>query len=535
MPERETIPTALDEIAIRVKRDCLFTPGAAAESAFENPWSVFLPPSWQASLWTEISPGKRALIGHVNRIHNHLVANWHVLSAVPLKKIEVVIAREGKPEHVVSADTFKWQTLCGDIAYAFCGDKNLPNLKNADIVHVDGTQLVQIATDLPNNNASIGMLVNHPTCWGLVEYSGKTRGGFSGAGYYHGTKLYGIHTHGGAATVGYSASYIRMHLLRAESSDYAALMYMLDKSNNRRYRSTRVSPEEYEIEYRGRYYRIELDEAEELFDTYEEWYDEYEPARRPPPSQRTRRSNWRRRSEESLDLDDDYEVEFEMAPEVNPEARPIPAPRSAPSVQDLGSESGNSRPPTPMGGRPLMVDAAIQSRPRSLVRVRSVGTSPMRESTSGPSARGQQSSAASRPIRNIREEQRRELDSLQPQNAHQSRPSTTSGTQSATQRASRSRPVQTSSGGQSSRRSTGRVRRAWASSNATRPTQPSSVGMESVLRTNPTTRPLSLRCLEDSRPLPRVDISPELLLQLANVGVQADVLRALRTLSSSSN
>lgn len=292
----------------------------------DAPYTLMCPPAWQASIWVE-REGKMTIVGHANRIKGHIVTCWHVLQVAPIEMLRLVIMRPDKPTAVIPLKKFTFVNILDDIAVAPIAEAKvaLPGLKEANIKHIQGFQPVAIATDFPQDNSSVAGIKNHPEAWGMVQYEGSTRGGFSGAGYFHGNALYAVHSHGGIHNVGISASYIAVKIRKSESSDYYALLHMMENSRDRRYNTRRVNPDEYEVAYQGRYFIIENREYLDLEDQYGDEID----WRRPRRS--NRRNNWRDREEweaaqlpsvEELvmgSLPETAEVEA-IEPERNPEA-----------------------------------------------------------------------------------------------------------------------------------------------------------------------------------------------------------------------
>lgn len=278
----------------------------------KSPYVEMTPPAWQASIW-RIKDGTRRLVGHANKISGHIVTNWHVLAEVPVDELFLVIMRRGKQEVVVPIGYFAFTSILDDIVAAPIVSGRgytLTGLKDMPIKHIQGYQPACIATDFPDTNASVAGVKNHPEAWGMVVYEGSTRGGFSGASYFHGNAGYGVHSHGGVHNVGYAASYIAMKLKHNESSDFYALSHMLETSRDRRYRARRVSPDEYEVEYGGRYFRIENEEFMEIEDQYAEEFNWRHRGRRQPREEheyhgkgRRDRDHYRRYGESNKDLE----------------------------------------------------------------------------------------------------------------------------------------------------------------------------------------------------------------------------------------
>lgn len=282
-----------------------------------SPYLCINPPPWQASIWV-VENGKRRLLGHANKISGHLVTNYHVINYAPLENLFLLIIRSGHPTTTIPLEKLKFEVVLEDIVAAPLFDlkMHVPHLKDAPIKNVNGFQPVCIATDYPSQNASMAGLRNHDQAWGLVVYEGSTRPGFSGAGYTHGKGLYGIHSSGGLQNVGYAASYIALKLKRHESSDYYALLSMLEYSSDRNLSHRRASPDEVEVRYQGRYFIIE---PEEFADIEEQYLD-------PPTSARaSRRQNRRWRDREEWEAEDpDFNYEHAPRPKVDMQTQTLP-------------------------------------------------------------------------------------------------------------------------------------------------------------------------------------------------------------------
>lgn len=270
----------------------------------KSPYVYMQCPAWQASIWRITSNSKR-LVGHANKISGHIVTAWHVLQEIPNDELFLVIIRPGRKDVIVPITSFVFEQLLDDLVAApILSGKGytLTGLKDAPIKHVDGVQPACIATDYDDAVASVANVRNHTEAWGMVVYDGSTRGGFSGASYFHGNACYGIHTHGGVQNVGYAASYVAMRLKHRESSDYLALANMLQYSRDRRFQARRVAPDEMEVQFAGRYFRIDADEYGEIEDQYGEDV------------------NWRRRPRERRDRygESNPEALLRTMPEFNP-------------------------------------------------------------------------------------------------------------------------------------------------------------------------------------------------------------------------
>lgn len=259
----------------------------------DSPYVLMTPPPWQASIWYEAGE-KLSLVGHANRISGHIVTNWHVLQTADVNKMKLVIIRTERDPVMIPLNVFNFKSILDDIVAAPISEVKgvaLTGLKEAPIKHVQGFQPVYIATDFPDNNASVAGLRNCTEAWGMVQYTGSTRGGFSGAGYCHGNALFGIHSHGGTQNIGYSASYVAMKLRTPESSDFIALVNMMKNSRDRDYSKRMVAPGEWEVSFKGRYFQLDAEDYEEFTDQFGDEYD-YNWRSEKRPSKGRRRYEW---------------------------------------------------------------------------------------------------------------------------------------------------------------------------------------------------------------------------------------------------
>lgn len=254
----------------------------------DSPYFESAAPDCQFSVWQDGSvAGKRTLIGHGFRMEDYLVLPTHVLTSD--SDAIIVVLRKHKAVNVVPLKTFKWKHVCAD-----CSVAKIPNgielqLKKASVGPYWGRPMVNISTNFPGSNSSIGQLL--PSSFGVLEYTGSTRPGFSGAVYMLESKAVGMHLGGGVANLAYSTSYLKSLIVRLESSEMAALRNALKKARKDDVTWTTCgNPDEVEVHIHGRYFRVDYDEFMENYNTrYDDEYpdDPYEEEER--TSKRRRR------------------------------------------------------------------------------------------------------------------------------------------------------------------------------------------------------------------------------------------------------
>lgn len=139
-----------------------------------------------------------------------------------------------------------------------------------------------------NAETTIGVL-RTTSIFGVVEYTGTTRPGYSGAPYIAGNRtVVAMHLSGGTANLAYSASYIMMRLAKLtedreeeveqekrkkntkrpndkkRSSDWYGVE--LRDDTNVRVRRSKKDPDEFEVEIDGDYFSKDMDATRELLD-----------------------------------------------------------------------------------------------------------------------------------------------------------------------------------------------------------------------------------------------------------------------------
>lgn len=305
-------------------------------------------PKFVVGIYAIIGKGanqKKSLVATGWRYKDYILTAGHAVRDSSFA--EVVISHNGK-----FFTPTEWFDVGPDLAAARCRPEwQIPAARIETINH---PAHVQIFSACEMQNSSMGVLKHVPTvAMGFVEYSGSTRAAFSGAPYYNGMKVLGMHLGGGSVgNYGYSASYIDMLFkiwCGPESSELEFLRRVLNRA--------RKSDFEYEsgldetrLRIGGRYMVIDNIEFEELMmdEEYERFfydYDEIEGKSR--KTKVTRR--WREMDEP------EYEPEADIPqPEV---------PRQQPSQEKVEDDFLESTPPkvSTLGALALLTDSPLIS------------------------------------------------------------------------------------------------------------------------------------------------------------------------------
>lgn len=214
----------------------------------------------------------------------------------------------------VYLEPHKWYSVASDLSV--CKYEEAWGIPTARIDSVNLSCHVQVFAAVAQDNSSMGILKHVPSvAMGFTEYSGSTRPAFSGAPYYNGIRVLGMHLGGGSvANYGYSASYIDMCIkrwlksrrgYRTESSELEFVRRVLKSARAKDVEWDRQLDETY-VRVGGRYLVIDNDEWDELAedeDLERFFYEFEEDADR--RIKRRRNKNWK----EENDDEPDYEPE----------------------------------------------------------------------------------------------------------------------------------------------------------------------------------------------------------------------------------
>lgn len=176
-----------------------------ANSTFEMVRTL---PSFQAAVMGSLDGISYHMIGQCFWVDEGLVSAAHVVDDFPY----LCIYRDDDHKVNISSDRF----IIGDGDYAVCRDPT-------DIVQKLGLSKAKFSRLAVSKDSgvsvhvvafqrrSIGFLQTHPQ-FGYVTYTGSTIKGFSGAPYYFGRMIFGMHLGSGSTNIGYDAAFLRAEL-----------------------------------------------------------------------------------------------------------------------------------------------------------------------------------------------------------------------------------------------------------------------------------------------------------------------------------
>lgn len=222
--------------------------------------SVFIAeemPKFQAKIFGKI--GKEVFrSGQAFRVGQHLVTAKHVVD--PYSEILIV---SGRGELTIESSRFK--LVEGDFARVLLSDVEIAQLQLSKAILsetvVETSGLFCKATGYASS--SLGMLESHPA-FGFLKYKGSTCGGFSGAPYFVGNRVYGMHLGGCSENIGYSSAYLHMLMRSCEESSEDYLFQMTKKYEKYAYERSPYDPDEYRLRIGDRYYLVDSETLRKL-------------------------------------------------------------------------------------------------------------------------------------------------------------------------------------------------------------------------------------------------------------------------------
>lgn len=111
---------------------------------------------------------------------------------------------------------------------------------------------------------TMGKLDPDLTAFGLTLYSGSTVPGFSGAPYYVGNCVYGMHIGGNSINVGYEAAYVHMVSSKGQESTEDYLIQQITRYQDYDWERNPYNPDEARLRVGGKYYTVEVDTMDNI-------------------------------------------------------------------------------------------------------------------------------------------------------------------------------------------------------------------------------------------------------------------------------
>lgn len=188
-------------------------------------------------------------------VGTRLFTAYHVVDSY--KKIGIETKRGW-----LTIDREHFRQIGGDIAYVTLTSDSLATLGISSKARFsDGAKMTNsglFATVHAFGNSSMGFLEPHSS-FGFVKYTGSTVSGFSGAPYYVGKTIYGMHVGGCSENLGYDSAYLSMLMRKGleDSEDY--LFRQVSKANDFQYSQSPYDPDEIRVKVNNRYFLVDAD------------------------------------------------------------------------------------------------------------------------------------------------------------------------------------------------------------------------------------------------------------------------------------
>lgn len=212
-----------------------------------SPFITVAAPKFLARVFVKLShDGEWTLAGTGFNTEYGFLTAYHVVA-------EAVAVRVASLSHSLEmeAGVFRHVESLGDVAVCSA----IPFLRHGRLNTVPVSEASSEMVMIHNGEiASVGPLKGMDS-FGMVSYLGSTTAGFSGAPYYMGNLIYGMHLGASSVNLGYEAGYLSLLMKKEESEDY-----YLDKIRNGEFVQWRRSPgdpDEVEIKTRKGYYVLD--------------------------------------------------------------------------------------------------------------------------------------------------------------------------------------------------------------------------------------------------------------------------------------
>lgn len=224
-----------------------------SESKFEPSTTL---PGFQAPVWASLDGENFYPKGQGFRHHDIFITARHVIEDT--KFIRIV----GFDNNYVDVSTDLFEDMDLDITYVVLTQVQLSKLrlcsaKFANVVPATGIFCSVSAF----GQRSYGMVKPH-TAFGYVEYTGSTIGGFSGAPYYSGRTVFGMHVGGDSKNIGFDITYINSMFGDEDSAEW--LIGQIDRYKEFEGEQSPFNSDDYFIRVGGIYHMVDYETYDKI-------------------------------------------------------------------------------------------------------------------------------------------------------------------------------------------------------------------------------------------------------------------------------
>nr|AUX13125.1 ORF1 [American dog tick associated virus-1] len=217
-------------------------------------------PSFQASV-LEYFDGVWREVGQCFRVGQAILTAHHVVK----DNVERVRLQSAHGALEIETRRFSRTPEKIDLAFAILDDREFAQLGMAKAKLVPasadcGVTFVSTQTSVDRTSGSVQLAFSGgDQLFGLVRYSGSTRPGYSGAPYYMGKNVYGMHLGAGTDNFGYDAAYLKMvigNIMESSTDYFEGLVRQAKKKGKKILVRSTGDPDIVEIFTRGEYARV---------------------------------------------------------------------------------------------------------------------------------------------------------------------------------------------------------------------------------------------------------------------------------------
>lgn len=203
--------------------------------------------------------GEFSVVGCGWRYKNYLITAEHVINGAK----QMVMTRDRVNFYPIST---KYDS-CDTDAVAILVDESVWSKLAVKVATIARERVNVFAQVVGCNGEGSSGKITRSTVFGMLDYSGSTRSGFSGAPYISGRQVVGMHVVGGDlaySNMGYDASYLRCILPLKEESTAEWLETMVKRGKKIKAKRWGSAGDEYLVEIDGVYHQLDADVFNQL-------------------------------------------------------------------------------------------------------------------------------------------------------------------------------------------------------------------------------------------------------------------------------
>lgn len=214
-------------------------------------------PAFQVEIWASNSLGVYGKVGQGFNTEFGIFTAWHVINNYD--EVRIV-----GPLRAINVRVDQFENLESDVALL----RSVPlvlGLAQAKLMDIGGIRRSGCYVTIQAFGQVTMGLLKAMDEFGMCVYEGSTIRGFSGAPYFAGKTVYGMHVAGTTShNIGFEAAYLHMLARRDQESTEDYLMREIMGGKDYNWTRSPYQPDEARLKVDGRYYLVDIDFARKL-------------------------------------------------------------------------------------------------------------------------------------------------------------------------------------------------------------------------------------------------------------------------------